>query len=209
MQERPVQEVVRLKVFHVVAEHDRPGATGELVGVAHHTAERPAGPVRRPRPVSTPPRRGVGGEGQHVAGQLHPCARARLTGVDHQLSPMLERRFDAGVDFALGAHHGGELTLRAAPPAAADRRVDDMNALRFRARAASPSAVVSLIVEWIAMMVPGLACAASSPTTSRTCSSLSTVTLMMSAAATSARLSANSRQFGQRRHGLRPDVVNR
>ena len=41
------------------------------------------------------------------------------------------------------------------------------------------------------MTVPGLACAASSPTTSRTCSSLSTVTLMTSAAATSATLSAS------------------
>ena len=41
------------------------------------------------------------------------------------------------------------------------------------------------------MTVPGLALAASSPTTSRTCSSLSTVTLMMSAVATSATLSAS------------------
>ena len=60
------------------------------------------------------------------------------------------------------------------------------------------------------MTVPGLACAASSPTTSRTCASSSTVTWMMSAAATSATLSARLRAlFGQRRHRLGPDVVNR
>ena len=41
------------------------------------------------------------------------------------------------------------------------------------------------------MTVPGLAWAASSATTSRTCASLSTVTLMTSASATSATLSAN------------------
>ncbi len=60
---------------------------------------------------------------------------------------------------------------------------------------ASSTAVVSLIVEWIAMTVPGLALAASSPTTSRTCSSSSTVTLMTSAAATSATLSASGAPF--------------
>ena len=56
--------------------------------------------------------------------------------------------------------------------------------------AASSTAVSGLIVEWIAMTVPGLACAASSVITSRTCSSLSTVMLMMSAVATSATSSA-------------------
>lgn len=55
---------------------------------------------------------------------------------------------------------------------------------------ASSTAVVSLMVEWIAMTVPGLACPASSPTTSRTWASLSTVMWIRSAAATSATLSA-------------------
>ena len=68
---------------------------------------------------------------------------------------------------------------------------------------------LGLIVEWIAMTVPGLACAASSPTTSRTCSSLSTVTLMTSASATSATLSASvAPSLGQRRHRLGADVEN-
>ena len=64
----------------------------------------------------------------------------------------------------------------------------------FSSRASS-AAVVSLMVEWIAMTVPGLACAASSPTTSRTCASSSTVMWMMSAAATSATLSARLAPF--------------
>ena len=59
--------------------------------------------------------------------------------------------------------------------------------LSSRARS---TALVSLIVEWMAITVPGLALAASSPTTSRTWASSRTVTLIMSAAATSATLSA-------------------
>ena len=91
----------------------------------------------------------------------------------------------------------------------ADRRVDDVDALGLQL-VGKFAAVVSLIVEWIAMTVPGLACAASSPTTSRTCASLSTVTLMMSAAATSATLSASLAPcLGQRRHRLGPDVEHR
>ncbi len=50
---------------------------------------------------------------------------------------------------------------------------------------ASSAAVVSLIVEWIAITVPGLARSANCPTTSRTCSSLRTTTLIRSASATS------------------------
>src|SRR5581483_11844670 len=34
-----VEEVARLKVFRVLAEHDGTGATGQLVGVAHYVSE--------------------------------------------------------------------------------------------------------------------------------------------------------------------------
>ena len=52
--------------------------------------------------------------------------------------------------------------------------------------------MVSRIVDWIAMTVPGRAAPASSATTARTCGSSSTVTLITSAAATAATLSASA-----------------
>jgi len=40
MRERLVQEVLRLKVVHVLAHHDCPWTAGERIGVAHHPAQR-------------------------------------------------------------------------------------------------------------------------------------------------------------------------
>ena len=53
------------------------------------------------------------------------------------------------------------------------------------------------------MTVPGFACSASSPTTSRTCASLSTVTLMTSAAGdVGDAVGRRGARLGQRRHRL-------
>ena len=57
-------------------------------------------------------------------------------------------------------------------------------------RSASSAAVVSAMVEWMAITVPGDAWVASSATTSRTWASSRTVTSIRSAAATSARSDA-------------------
>ena len=75
--------------------------------------------------------RSVGGERQHVAGQLHSGARARLASVDDDRRPVFERRLDPLVDLAVGAHHGRELAFRGSGRAATDGRVDDVNALLF------------------------------------------------------------------------------
>ncbi len=124
----------------------------------------------------------------------------------HCLNAGLIRSYTSSV----GADHDGQFTLLGGRTATADRRVDDVDAASARSSSASSTAVSGLIVEWIAITVPGLACAASSPTTSRTCSSLSTVTLMMSAVATSATLSASEApDLGQRGHRLGAHVEHR
>ena len=130
-----------------------------------------------------------------------PGSPAWTTSDAHCLNTGLIRSYD----LVVGADHDGQLALLRRTRATADRGVDDVDALGLAAARASSTAVVSgSIVEWIAMTVPGLACAAElAATTSRTCSSLSTVTLMTSAVATSATLSASvAPGFGQRRHRL-------
>ena len=119
-------------------------------------------------------------EGQHVARQLHSGSRARLAGVHDHRGQLLERRLDPLVRPHVGTHHHRQLALLGRTSAAADGGVDDVNALGLQLSASS-TAVSELIVEWMAMTVPAWRAPASSPTTSRTCSSLSTVTLMMSA----------------------------
>ncbi len=94
--------------------------------------ERPAG--SSPLASASLDRLARGGEAderQHVAGQLHPRSRAGLARVDHQRGPLLERRLDAFVGLV-----GRRPTIvasspfLAAPATAADRRVDDVDALR-------------------------------------------------------------------------------
>ena len=131
VEEGLVQEVVRLQRRHVVAEHDRARAAGDRVGVPHHLAEflevQPAGLGELRRLAGS----GERDEVKHVAGQLHSRAGAGFAGMDHQRRPPRERLLDQLERLVVGADHDRHLTLLGGPRPAADRRVDDVDALRF------------------------------------------------------------------------------
>ena len=144
----------------VVAEHDRAGPAGLRVAVPHHPAQLLQVDARRLGQLLRLARRGEADERQHVARQLHPGSRARLAGMDHQRRPLLEHRLDPFVRLVVGADHDGQLALVGRAGATADRSVDDVDPLGLQLLGQLRSGVVGSIVEWIAMTVPGLACAA-------------------------------------------------
>ncbi len=102
------------------------------VNMAHHLAQRLQIQAGRLGQLHGFARRGVGGERQHVAGQLHSGSGSRAAGADDHRRPQLERRLDLFVDVTLGTHHGGELALLGSRGAATDRCVGNVNALRLQ-----------------------------------------------------------------------------
>jgi len=129
MGERVVQPVIRGERRHVLAHHDRAGSASESIGMADHPAQLcqvDAGGLGQLHRLT---RGGIADERQHVARQLHSRPRTRLAGMDDHRCELLERGLDPLVHLAVGAHHHGQLTLVGRPAAAADRRIDDVNAL--------------------------------------------------------------------------------